>query len=295
MLELAESGNFYAAGRFTQALALVEQALISGESAGDLTRIMLTRQWRCDILMINDRLDQCLDLAVENVALAQKHLQAWALRIFETGRARTLLQLGRLADAYTILKEQVTEDSAPEITNALDSAGVTALGRAAIHIGDEASRRVVNHIAQAMLGEHARAVRCHAAWALASDAMANGNLHRAHSWLCQLGENERFSILPLYPADMTDEPRLVHIALAVKDHALAAHVGDLSEQRAALNPAGGEASTAATLAGSRAWICSAVAWIRRITWCRYGALASADRTRCAGSSPAGGARRDRRG
>lgn len=66
--------------------------------------------------------------------------------------------------------------------------------------------------------------------------MANGNPHGAHSWMCQLGESERFSILPLYPADMTDEPRLVHIALAVKDNALAAHVGDLSEQRAALNP-----------------------------------------------------------
>jgi hypothetical protein len=85
MLELAESGNFYADGRFAQALALIERALISGESAGDLTRVMLTRQWRCDILMLNDRLDQCLDAAVENVALAQKHHQAWALRVFETG------------------------------------------------------------------------------------------------------------------------------------------------------------------------------------------------------------------
>jgi DNA-binding CsgD family transcriptional regulator len=236
MLELAESGNFYADGRFSQALALLEQALVSGEHAGDLTRVMLTRQWCCDILMMNDRLDQCLDLAAENVALAQKHLHAWALRVFETGRARILLQLGRLADAYMILKEQVTEDSAPLITNALDSAGVTALARIAIHIGDEGARRAASHIAQVMLGEHARAVRCHAAWILASDAMASGNPHGAHSWLCQLGESERFSILPLYPADMTDEPRLVHIALAVRDHALAAHTGNLSEERAALNP-----------------------------------------------------------
>jgi DNA-binding CsgD family transcriptional regulator len=246
MLELAESGIFYADGRFSQALVLVEQALVSGEHASDLTRIMLTRQWRCDILMMNDRLDQCLDITEENVALAQKHLQAWALRVFETGRARTLLQLGRLADAHMILKEQVTEDSAPLITNALDSAAVTALARIAIHIGDEGARRLVTHIAQVMLGEHARAVRCHAAWILASDAMANGNPHGAHSWLCQLGESERFSILPLYPADMTDEPRLVHIAFAVKDHALAAHAGDLSEERAALNP--GNTSLAAVAA-----------------------------------------------
>ena len=68
------------------------------------------------------------------------------------------------------------------------------------------------------------------------DALANGNFHGAHSWLCELGESERFSSLPLYPADMTDEPRLVHLALAVEDHDLAAHVGQLAEERAALNP-----------------------------------------------------------
>ncbi len=236
MLELAESGIFYAGGRFSQALTVVEQALLSGELAGDLTRLMLARQWRCDILMMNDRLDQCLDLAVENVALAERHRQAWALRVFETGHARTLLQLGRLVDALMILKEQVTEDSAPRITNALDAAAVTALAHAAIHVGDAGSRRVVKQVAQVMLSEHARVVRCHAVWILALDAMANGNTHGAHSWLSQLGDSERLSILPLYPADMTDEARLVQIALAAKDHELAAHVSALSEERAALNP-----------------------------------------------------------
>jgi DNA-binding CsgD family transcriptional regulator len=87
-----------------------------------------------------------------------------------------------------------------------------------------------------MLGEHARAVRCHAAWILASEAMAGGNPRGAHSWLCQLGESERFSVLPLYPAEMTDEPRLVHIALAARDQALADHASSLAGERAALNP-----------------------------------------------------------
>ncbi len=237
MLDLAESGNFYAEGRFSPALSLVEKALLLGELVGDdLTRVMLTRQWRCDILVMTDRLDQCLDLTVENMALAQKHLQAWALRVFETGRARILVQLGRLADAYMILKEHVTEDSAPEITNALDAAAVTALAHVAIHTGDEASRRVVTQIAEVMLGERASAVCCHAVWILALDALANGNFHGAHSWLCQLGESERFSNLPLYPADMTDEPRLVRLALTVGDHDLAAHVNNLAEERAAFNP-----------------------------------------------------------
>jgi hypothetical protein len=60
MLELAESGNFCADGRFAQALALIELALISGE-----------------------------------------HYQAWALRVFEAGRARALLQLGLRQASYT--------------------------------------------------------------------------------------------------------------------------------------------------------------------------------------------------
>jgi DNA-binding CsgD family transcriptional regulator/tetratricopeptide (TPR) repeat protein len=254
MLELAESGIFYAEGRFASALSLVEKAVISGELAGDdLTRLMLARQWRCDILMMNDRLDQCLDLSAENIGLAQKHLQAWALRVFETGRARTLLQLGRLADAYMILKEQVTEDSAPKITNILDAAAVTALAHIAIHTGDEGSRRVVGQIAQVMLGEHARSVCCHGVWILALDALAKGNFHGAHSWLCQLGESERFSILPLYPADMTDEPRLVHLALAVEDLDLAVCVNHRSEERAAFNPE--VPSLAAAAAHTRGLLC----------------------------------------
>jgi DNA-binding CsgD family transcriptional regulator len=66
--------------------------------------------------------------------------------------------------------------------------------------------------------------------------MASGNPRGAHSWLCQLGESERFSVLPLYPADIADEPRLVHIALAARDHALADHASDHARERAALNP-----------------------------------------------------------
>ena len=59
---------------------------------------------------------------------------------------------------------------------------------------------------------------------------------RAHRWLCALGEDERTSILPLFPMDVADEARLVHIALAAQDDELAAHAAAAAQHRVRLNP-----------------------------------------------------------
>src|SRR5205807_8046513 len=82
----------------------------------------------------------------------------------------------------------------------------------------------------------APSVRRHAAWLLALLAMAEGDPARAHRWLCALGEDERTSIVPLFPMDVADEARLVHIALAVQDHELAVAAGASAQRRARLNP-----------------------------------------------------------
>jgi DNA-binding CsgD family transcriptional regulator len=87
-----------------------------------------------------------------------------------------------------------------------------------------------------MLDESAPSVRRHAAWLLALLAMAEGDPARAHRWLCALGEDERTSIVPLFPLDVADEARLVHIALAVQDPELAAAAGATAHRRARLNP-----------------------------------------------------------
>ena len=42
--------------------------------------------------------------------------------------------------------------------------------------------------------------------------MAEGDSALAHRWLCALGEVDRLSIVPLFPIDVTDDARLVHIA-----------------------------------------------------------------------------------
>ena len=236
MLEVAEAGLVYAEGRFAHALKMTEAGLRSSAGTNDETRANLIRQWRCDVLTMVDRLDASLELSSEHVASAQRHRQGWALRIFETGRARALLQLGRLADAAAILQHRVSEDDAHPISNVLDAAGVTALGRVAIHLGDESSTRQVAQIARLMLEQGAPSVRRHAAWFLALQSMAADDPASAHRWLCADGWDERLNVLPLFPMDIADEAILVHIALGANDRELADAACALAQHRAELNP-----------------------------------------------------------
>src|SRR5258706_17536 len=174
ILELAESGVDYAEGRFGQALKLIEAGLRTSIDAGDETRAHLARRWRCEARTMLGRFEEAFELSGENVAAAQRHRQGWALRIFETGRARLLLQMGRIADAAAILEEYVTEDAGQATTNPMDAASVTALARVALHLGDAESSRLVAQIARAILQHGVPGVRRHAAWTLACQAPAAG-------------------------------------------------------------------------------------------------------------------------
>ncbi len=247
ILELAESGLSYADGRLAQALELVERARRSGRVAADeaglspqywrigQARRQLTTQWLCDALTVADRLDESMEISLGSIAAAQQERQAWALNIFGTGRARQLLQMGRVPDAAAALGELFTPDMAHQVVSVLDAAGVVALGRAAIHAGDRSLARQAAEIAQVMLTQDARSVRRHAAWLLALQAMADGDPLRARQCLCVLGEDERASVLPLFPMDVTDEVQLIRIALAAGDQELAEHAADTVRRRSQLN------------------------------------------------------------
>jgi DNA-binding CsgD family transcriptional regulator len=235
-LELAESGLMYADGDFPAALEMVETALRTGVRTSDDTRGHLAYQWRCDVLTMVDRLDESLQMSTEGVASAQRDRQGWAIGIFETGRGRQLLQMGLLADAAAALEGQLPVDKAPHIVSVLDAAGVVALGRVAMHLGDPDLSRQARDIAQVMLGQSAPSVRRHAAWLLALQEMAAGDPARAHEWLRGLGDEERLSIVPRFPMDVADEARLIHIARAGRDDELARHAAHAAQRRAQLNP-----------------------------------------------------------
>jgi DNA-binding CsgD family transcriptional regulator/tetratricopeptide (TPR) repeat protein len=247
VLELAESGLHYADGRFAQALELVERARRSGRVAADeaglspqywrigQARRQLATQWLCDALTVADRLDESMEISLGSIAAAQTERQAWALNIFETGRGRQLLQMGRVPDAAAALGGLFTPDMAHQVVSVLDAAGVVALGRVAIHAGDRNLARQAAEIAQVMLGQDAPSVRRAAAWLLALQAMADGDPLRARQCLCVLGEEERASVLPLFPMDVTDEVQLIRIALAAGDHELADHAAGTVRRRSQLN------------------------------------------------------------
>jgi DNA-binding CsgD family transcriptional regulator len=236
VLELAGSGLEYAGGRFGPALELVETALRTGVGTGDDTRLHLARQWYCEALTVLDRLDESMQISTENVAAAQRDRQGWALALHETGRGRQLLHQGHLWDAAAVLEEHFTLDSARQVVSVLDAAGAAALGRVALHTGDLALGRQATEIARVMLNQSAPSVRRHAAWLLALQAMAAGSSQQAHEFACCVAEDDGTGVVPLFPMDIADGPRLVRIALSAQDLQLAAGAAATARRHSALNP-----------------------------------------------------------
>jgi DNA-binding CsgD family transcriptional regulator/tetratricopeptide (TPR) repeat protein len=249
MLDLAEAGLEVSAGRFVRALELAQAASRSGSAKHDYARERLTQEWRCEIMVMLDRVEESLALTADGLAAAQRDLQGWALHIFETWRGRLLFQTGHLEDAAAILEGQLSPDQGEDHQSILDVAGVVALGRIAIHLGDRRRQQRTNELAQVILEQSPPSFRRNAAWLLALQSMAEGDAAGARAWLCALGEEERKSVVPLFPPDSTDEPHLVRIAMAAKDDELARSAVASAERRSELNP--GVRTAAATAAHAR--------------------------------------------
>jgi DNA-binding CsgD family transcriptional regulator len=87
-----------------------------------------------------------------------------------------------------------------------------------------------------MIDTTAPATGKQAAWFLASHAMAQGEVNKAHRMLCALGEDERLSLFPLFPHDVGDDARLVRIALGAGDDELVRKACAVAERRLERNP-----------------------------------------------------------
>ena len=258
---LAESVTAYGDGRFHEALKMTEQAASAGISTTDWARERLAQEWRCETRTVLDQVDDSLRLAADGVAAAQRDHHGWAIRIFEIWRGRQLHQLGRLADASAILEGQFSPETGDRFFGALDAAGIVALGRVALHRGDARLQQRADRLARALLEDSTPNFRRQAVWLLALLSMADGDLRAGHGWLCSLGEDQRTAVVPLFPADVTDEVPLARIALAAGDDELAAVATMQANRRAELNPR--VATIAATAAHVRGLVSSEIEELER--------------------------------
>jgi DNA-binding CsgD family transcriptional regulator len=232
--ELAHAGLDYQLFRFDSAWRRVEVAARVGTSED--VRERLSRYFKCWPLVAVDRFDDALAIVDEGIASAQRDRQNWALYIFETWKGLQELQTGQLAEAALAFEGRFKLNEAHSVVSIIDAANLAGLGRVRIHMGDRRGAREVAQICRVVLEGTAPGPRRHAAWFLASHAMALENPGDAHQWLCALGTAERLSIFPLFPHDIANDPELVRIAMAAGDDELVACAIDAAEQRHRFNP-----------------------------------------------------------
>jgi len=234
--QIGRSAMEYQLGRFELSLQLLGGVDPERLAGFDDPRERLTHSYRSWVLSALDRVDEAIAVAEDGLASAQRDRQNWALHVFETWKGRHLLHLGRLDEANAVLEGRFRLADAHLIVGVLDAAGVVALGRTKLHVGDERGANEVAEIAKVMLAATAPVVRRLGAWYLAVHSMASGEPRQAHRWLCALGETERMSLFPLFPMEAADDPLLVRMALAAGDLELAKAIAELAARRYELNP-----------------------------------------------------------
>jgi DNA-binding CsgD family transcriptional regulator len=189
--------------------------------------------WVLDAL---DRYDEALEANTRGARAAQRDRQNFALRMFEVTKGRQLLQVGNLAEAATALEGRYSVADAHRVLGPIHAPAVVALGKLKIHTGDEREALEIAEIAKVMLNSGTPCVTGQAIWYLAQLALAQGDAMAAHEWLCTKGFEERLSMFPLFPHEVTDDAERVRIAAAASDEELADHAIALAERRAIANP-----------------------------------------------------------
>ena len=234
--ELPESGIQYQQLDFDRALTTVlkgERRDHGGREDARARLVLIFHSWVLEVL---DQTDEALEAVANGALAAQRDRQNWALRIFETTRGRQLLQVGNLGEAATALEGRFSLAEAHKVAGPLHAPAVVALGKLKIHTADERDAFEVAEVAKVMLNAEAPCVSNQAMWYLAQLALAQGDAMAAHEWLCTKGFDERLSMFPLFPHEVTDDAERVRIAAAAADDELAAHAIALADRRAVLNP-----------------------------------------------------------
>jgi DNA-binding CsgD family transcriptional regulator/tetratricopeptide (TPR) repeat protein len=236
-LHLAESALAYADDRFGPSLDLVTAAHRDGIFAGDDQRLRLAHMWQGELLSVLDRHEDALKVAADGLEAARRDRQGWAYEMFETWRGRLLLRTGQLSEARAALDGRFDLEDGTHAAGVLDAAGIVALGRLAVHLGDMRQVRKLSDIAHVMSERGTPAVRSHAGWLLALYALSDGDPAAAQKRVRAEMDQDGRPILPRFPMDIADEVQLARIAIASGDDELAELALASARRRAALNPA----------------------------------------------------------
>jgi DNA-binding CsgD family transcriptional regulator/tetratricopeptide (TPR) repeat protein len=234
--ELPEAGLQYQLLDFDGALSTTLKAQRRAHGGREDARARLIQIFRSWVLDVLDRSDEAFEVIADGSLAAQRDRQNWALRIIETTRGRQLLQAGNLAEAAAALEGRFSVEEARRVAGPLHAPAVVALGKVKIHTAEERDALEVAEIAKVMLNSDVPSVSSQAMWYLAQLALAQGDAMQAHEWLCAKGFDERLSMFPLFPHEVTDDAERVRIAAAAADEELAEHAIALADRRAALNP-----------------------------------------------------------
>jgi DNA-binding CsgD family transcriptional regulator len=235
-LELADAFLQHTRPDLGRALEVTETALRDRQGADEPQRVLVAEELRAEQLAALDRYDQSQQITSDGLMAAQRDHQAWGVRLWDRWRGRQLLQLGRLSDAAAALEG--IGDPGDDVTPATvhDAAAVVALGRLAIHRGDEARRRRSAELGQRLIETGPPSVQRHGVWLLALLSSADGDHAGARRRLCALGEAERLEILPRFPLDVADEVELARMAVKAGDDDLADAAVRSARDRADHNP-----------------------------------------------------------
>jgi len=234
--ELAKAAAEYQASNFDRALALLGEAETHRVEGSDDARDRLAVAFRCCVFTATDRPDEALDVADQAIVAAQRDRQNWALNLFETWKGQQLFQMGRLAEAATLLQGRYTVRDAHMVAGVPDASALVAFARVRQHMGDTAAPAEAAEIAKVLLEIGVPMIQRHGAWLLALHSASLQQPTQAYDWICKSGEDAALEFLPLFPFEATDDVELVRIAVNARQPQLAKRATQAAQVRAEVNP-----------------------------------------------------------
>ncbi|GAA4631455.1 LuxR family transcriptional regulator [Actinoallomurus vinaceus] len=234
ILNVTEAGIAYAEERFAESFELFTNTAREGLAAGENSTLIRMLQMYCGEMHSHfDREDEAFTIAREGVTAAQRDRQGFTYEMYEVWQARLCLRFGRISEAAAILEGRFELEDGTRAVAALDGAGLCAMARAAMHMGDTRQLRRAAEIAKVMLEHGTPANQRHAAWMLALTSVGDSDMAAARHWLTHL---DGPPVLPRFPQDVTDEMMLAGIAVATGDTTLAELALGNTRNRVLINP-----------------------------------------------------------